>query len=256
MTIITKISARPVISDKKASEAAPAKAFAFKGRNALLRNTALSCVASCAYVEGKSRADVIKHVAIALGKAPTPVELLAGKTEYVIGRVAQKLGDMAVPVTEQLAYARQLVTQYAAPVKDGTKAKALRKGQLGRRTPAQQAAIRAAEGVWYLIVGELGHGASQTQKEKNTRQAAMKGSTKRGKGDAPSHGELVASSATAPKTSDEACAMVQQLANNLLAYTKKHAGLIDAPLGMATTRYQASVAEYMKGRKPADAIAE
>lgn len=253
MTVST-IARTPVISDKTAATAAPAKPYQFKGKGGALRSVALQGIASLAYVEGKSRTDVITQLRIALGKSPSPADLAATSTEYVVGRVAQRLADSSKSISDQLAFARQLVTQYAAPVKDGVKAKALRKGQLGRRSVEQHKAVRAAEGAWYLVNAELGFGTSQTQGEKNKRSAAMKGSTARGKASAPAHGELVKSSATPPKNSDEAAAMIFQLASSLLAYTNKHAGKVDGPLGIATKRYHASVAEYMKTRKPADAL--
>lgn len=149
----TRTASRPVIiADKAAASIAPTAPYAFKGRNATLRNTALAGVATLAYIEGKSRADIIAQLRIALGKSPSPAELAGAATEYVIGRVAQKLGNSAKPIADQMAFARQLVTQYAAPVKDGVKAKALRKGQLGRRSPEQHKAIRAAEGVWLSLI--------------------------------------------------------------------------------------------------------
>lgn len=247
MTTITSKRA-PVIADKKADASKPAKPFAFKGRNASLRTVALAGVATCAYVEGKSRADVIAQLRIVLGKAPTPVELLAAKTEYVVGRVAQKIGDGATSIADQLTYARQLVTQYAAPVKDGTSAKKLRKGQLGRRTPAQHAAIRAAEGAFYLVNAEMGFGASQTQGEKNKRQAAMKGETARGKGGkTPTHSELVAGPKLA-KDKGEACGMVATLSASLLAYANKNAATLPTEYGQSIIRFHGAIAELEKAR--------
>lgn len=260
VTTTTRPASRPAIVtvDANSRKNAPAAPFAFKGRNALVRNAALAGIASLAYVEGKSRADVITQLRITLGKSPTPAELAATALEYVVGRVAQKLGDNSKPIVEQLAFARQLVTQYAAPVKDGVRAKALRKGQLGRRTPEQHKAIRAAEGVWYLIAGELGFGASQTQAEKNKRQAAMKGSTARGKASTvptPTHGELVKSTATPPNNADEACKMVMQLASSLLAYANKNAAVLPAAYGQSIKRFHGAIAQLEKDRPASDAIA-
>lgn len=247
MTTI-KTASRPVISDKKAAIIAPTKPYAFKGRNALLRNTALAGVAGLAFNEGKSRTDVIAQARIVLGRSPSPVEVAAVALEYVIGRVAHKLGDPKASIATSLAYARQLVTQYAAPVKDGTKAKALRKGQLGRRTPLQHKAIRAAEGAWYLVNAELGFGKSQSQGEKNKRQAAMKGETARGKGDkVPTHSELVAGPKLAKDKAD-ACGMVFTLAASLLAYTNKNAAMLPQEYGASVLRFHGAIAELEKAR--------
>lgn len=256
ITVVTKTVRAPVVSDKKAAIIAPTPRYVFKGRNALVRNAALEGIASLAYNEGKSRADVIAQLRIVLGKKPTAPELGAAALEYIVGRVAQKLPFGGRTVVEQLAFARQRITQCAAPVKDGVKPKALRKGQVGRRTPEEHKVIRAAEGAWYLVNAELGFGASQTQAEKNKRQAAMKGSTARGKASpAPTHGELVKSTATPPASADEACKMVMQLASSLLAYSNKHANVLPAAYGQSIKRFHGAIAQLEKDRPAPDAIA-
>lgn len=242
-----------VISDKAAATIAPTSPYQFKGKNATLRNTALAGLASLAYVEGKSRADVIAQLRIALGKSPTPADISGAALEYVVGRVALKLADSKLSIVDQIAFARQIVTQYAAPAKDGVKAKALRKGQLGRRTPEQHKAVRAAEGVWYLVNAELGYGASQTQADKNKRQAAQAGTTKRGKAAAPTHSELVAGPKLAANA-DESAAMVMQLASSLLAYANKNAATLPTEYGMSIKRFHGAIAALDKARVPADAI--
>lgn len=250
VTIVTNKRA-PVTSDKSATRiVAPLKAYQFKGKGAIVRNTALQGVASLAYMEGKSRADVIAQLRIVLGSKPSPADLAATALEYVVGRVAQKLADSSKPVVDQLAFARQLVTQYAAPSKDGVKAKALQKHQIGRRTPEQHKAVRAAEGAWYLVNGELGFGTAQTQGEKNKRQAAAAGSTNRGKSTPPTHSALVKGAAPA-KNKTEACGMVSTLAASMLAYANKNAATLPVEYGMSIKRFHAAIAQLEKDRAAA-----
>lgn len=250
-----RTAAAPVIiADKVAASIAATPCYAFKGKMAALRNTALQGLASLAFVEGKSRADVISQLRIALGKSPTPADVSGVALEYVVGRVAAKLPHKeGETVAASLAFARQIVTQYAAPAKDGVKAKALRKGQIGRRSPEQHKAVRAAEGQWYLVNAELGYGASQTQADKNKRQAAAAGSTKRGKATAPTHSELVAGPKLAANA-DESAAMVMQLASSLLAYANKNAATLPTEYGMSIKRFHGAIAALAKARVPADAI--
>jgi len=247
----TQTIARTVISDKKAALAQPAKAqgtFAFKGRGASLRTTALQGVASLAYTEGKTRAETITQLRLALGKTPTPVEVNAVQLEYMVGRVAFKVADNSKTIAEQIAFGRQLITQYAAPVKDGAKANKLRKGQLGRRTPAQHAAVRAAESAWSLLKADLGLSEAKGMAAKK-RAPSMAGSGKGKKGGAaPTHGELVRSTATPPKNAAEACAMVMQLASSLLAYSNKHAKLMPAPYGQSIVRFHGAITELERAR--------
>lgn len=245
-------SAKPVVtSDKSAARVvAPLKAYQFKGKGAILRNTALQGIASLAYVEGKSRADVIAQLRIVLGSKPSPADLSATALEYVVGRVAQKLADSSKPVVDQLAFARQLVTQYAAPSKDGVKVKALQRHQIGRRTPEQHKAVRAAEGAWYLVNGELGFGTAQTQGEKNKRQAAAAGSTKRGKDKSapPTHSALVQGTAPA-KNKTEACSTVFTLAASMLAYANKNAATLPVEYGLSIKRFHGAIADLEAARR-------
>jgi hypothetical protein len=245
----TRAAARTVISDKAASLLAPATAYAFKGKNAALRGTALKGIASLAYSEGKSRGETITQTRLALGAKPSPAEVEACKVEYLTGRVAQRLNDAGKSIAEQLARARSLITQHAAPAKDGAKANKLRKGQIGRRTPAEHGAVRAAESAWSLMKADLGLSDAKGMAAKK-RAPSMKGSGK-GKAAAPSHGELVKSTATAPKDAAEFCAMVAQLTASLLGYANKHAGVAPAPYGMAIKRFHGAIAELEKARAAA-----
>lgn len=244
MTAI-KSAARTVISDKAATLIKPAAPYAFKGRNAALRGTALAGVASLAYTEGKSRGETITQLRLALTAKPTPSDIEAAKVEYMAGRVAQRLNDTGKSIAEQLTRARSLITQHAAPAKDGAKKNALRKGQIGRRNPAEQAAVRAAESAWSLLKADIGLSDAKGMAAKK-RAPSMAGSGKGSK--TPTHGELVKSTATPPKGTAEACAMVMQLAASLLAYANKHAKVVPTAYGQSILRFHGAIAELEKER--------
>lgn len=246
---ITKTARPVIIADKAAARLAPAKPFAFKGKGAMLRTTALQGIASLAYIEGKSRADTIAQLRIVLGKSPTDAELGAAQLEYMVGRVAQRLPVAnGATVADSMTLARQLITQYAAPVKDGVKANKLRKGQLGRRTPEQHKMIRAAETAWSLVKAEMGYSTATTQAEKNKRQAAAPGSTARGKkSPAITHSELV--KPDGPMTAKAAASYLDSMAATMLAFCNKHAGVIDAPRAMSVKRFHAAMMQIAKDAK-------
>lgn len=224
------------------------KAFAFKGHNKELRTTALAGVASLAYAEAQSRTAVIARLAIVLGKKPSADELAAAQTEYVAGRVAQRMsaadfpkGDMSV--ADRIAFARSLVTQYAAPVKDGTKARKLRSGQLGRRTVAQHKAVRAAEETWSLVKAEIGFGAARTQAEKNKR--STKSNPVRGaKGAGVTHSELV--KADGPMTQEAAREYLDGMGRTLEMFAKKHAKLLGIDRATACGAFNSAMLKAAK----------
>jgi len=247
---------KPVIADAVAKAIAPTAPYVIKGRNALVRNTALAGVASLAYAESLSRAALVSQLKLALGKTPTAPELAGAMNEYVVGRVAHRLADGDCPkagmsVADRIAFARVVVTQYAGPAKDGVKAKGLRKGQTGRRSIAQHKAVRAAESAWSLIKAELVEGSTtQTLAQKNKRAAAMKGTTARGaKAATPTHSELVkGTSADAPKSAADACERVATMTATLLAFTNKHAALLPAAYGQSIKRFHGAMMELEKER--------
>ena len=252
MTVITSIKRAPVIADKKAALTAPAKPFAFKGRNAVVRTAALQGIASLAYVEGKSRADVIAQLRIALGNKPTEPELNAAKLEYIVGRAAQRLAtpDLPTPdmtIADRIDFARKLATQYAYPVKDGVKARPLRKGQLGRRTISQHKVMRAAEEAWSLIKADCGLGEAQGMAAKKAKEAAkrspaMAGTTARGKV-APAGLSTLAQLATPLKALSKADAInhVTTQAASLLAFANKNAALLPTAFGLSIKRFKAAI---------------
>lgn len=251
MNAVTAIRTPSLVAANKAQ---PAKAFTFKGKNAIVRNAALAGVATLAYVEGKSRAETIAQLRLALGAKPSDAETDAAKLEYVVGRVAFRLADSKLSVVEQLAKAREIVTQYAAPVKDGVKARKLRAGQTGRRTPDQHKIVRAAEEAWSQVKAELGLGAAQTQAERNKakRAPAMKGATARGAaGKGISHAEAAAVKGPA-KSEAEACDMIATLTASLLAYANKNAKHVPTAYGQSIRRFHGAIMELAKARAAAE----
>lgn len=239
MNAVTSIARKPVTATKVA------KAFTFKGKGKELRTAALQGIASLSYQEGQSRAAVIAQLALALGKSPKEDELKACQLEYVAGRIAQRMGSTDFPkadmsVAERIAFARLLVTSYAAPVKDGTKARSI-KGKLGRRSVAQHKAVRAAEETWSLVKAELGIGAARTQAEKNKR--STKSNPVRGaKGAAaPTHSELV--KADGPMTRAAAIEYLGGMAKTMAQFSKKHAKLLPLDYGTAVNAFAAAIAK-------------
>jgi hypothetical protein len=227
--------------------AAP-KAFAFKGKGKELRSAALAGVASLAYNEGASRAETITQLRLALGNKPTADEVDACKLQYVVGRVAHRIGSdpqcKGKTVAELLAFALQLVTQYAAPEKDGVAARKLRKGQIGRRTVAQHRAIRASEEAWSQVKAEAVPAVStaKTQAQRNAdkrKPAPQMAGSRKGKADAtPTHSALTAAT-TAPKSQADAVEHVGNMLASLLAYCNKNAGKVPTNVGSFVKRAKA-----------------
>lgn len=240
--------------------AATIKPYTFKGANKLVRDTALAGVASCAFVEGKARGELIDQLRIALGKKPSDADLIAVRSEYIVGRTAQRLADSDIPgdksVAGRIAFARALLHRYAMPAKDGIKARPLRKGQEGRRTVAQQTVIRNAEAAWSLVKAELGHGTAQTQADKNakqTRKPRMAGttSTASSAGTGITHSELVASKDGGPLTAKDACNYIDSMAATMLAFCNKHAAIVPTNYGMSVKRFHGAIVAAAKEVKAA-----
>jgi hypothetical protein len=243
MTVQTKIEA--------AAPVAP-KPYSFKGANKAVRDAALAGIASCAYVEGRARADMIEQLRLALGKKPTDADINAIRTEYIVGRTAQRLTPSDLPkvdatIADRITFARALLNSYAMPVKDGVKARPLRKGQLGRRTVAQQTVIRNAEAAWSLVKAELGFGAAQTQATKNakqTRKPRMAGASSAGTG--ITHSQLVRSTDGGPITAKDACGYIDSMAATMLAFSNKHAAVLPTLYGLSVKRFHAAIADAAK----------
>jgi len=253
MTVISKSAPKHIATPANKA----IKPFAFKGRNAALRTTALAGVASLAYAEGQSRAETIARLRFTLGAKPKADEVEAVKLQYVIGRTAQRLTvaegcDAAKSVADRIAFATQLVTLYAYPAKDGVAPRKLRKGQLGRRSPAQHKAVRAGEEAWSQLKAEVGLGTAQTQTERNTKKRApsMAGSGKGKKGAAPTHTELV--KPAAPLDAADACRHVTTQAGALLAFCNKYAKLLPTEYGASVKRFHGAIMQIDADRRVAE----
>jgi hypothetical protein len=164
-----------------------------------------------------------------LGNSPSEGEVKLAKTEWIIGRVASRLPATARPKTctddaTTLEFSRQLVTLYAAPPKEGVKPKALRKGQLGRRTATQHKVVRAAEEAASVFLAELKLSNAKTNGERDaakaTRAPSMAGSGK-GQSAAPTEAEIAAK--PQPVTSDDYVQHMQTQLSALCAFDAKHA---------------------------------
>lgn len=210
--------------------AAPAMAVSKLGA---ARKSAFMAIAPNAFSEAQSRAASIANLQTAIGKSPSEATLAAAKVEWVIGRAAFRLPaveygkGMAGDTMAKLLFMRERVTDYAAPVKEGAKAKKLRAGQKGRRTAMQHRVIRNAEEAWSQVLAELGLNNAKTQGErnaaKNTAAPSMAGS---GKGKAkeaalPAHAALVT-----PAKADTPTAFAGQIVHMLdtaVKYANKNA---------------------------------
>ncbi len=218
----------PKVIETETVQITAAPVITLKGRGKAKRELAYVQIAPLSFIENISRAESIANLAVALGASPTETEVKAAQTEWVIGRVASRLPAGEFPKgceddSDRLDFARKLVTLYAAPPQPGKKARELRKGQLGRRSPIQQRVVRAADEGWSLVKAELGLGKARTITEKNAKQRSTTANPKRGDGksDAPTHAQLVA--APAPVTSDDYVQHMQLQLKALCDYDAKHA---------------------------------
>jgi len=139
------------------------------------------------------------------------------------------------------------------PVKDGVKARPLRKGQLGRRTISQQTVIRNAEAAWSLVKAELGHGAAQTQATKNAKQTRKartpsSGTSTSKAGQGITHSELVSKDG-GPVTAADAISYINSMAATLLAFSNKHAAVIPTNYGQSIIRFHGAIAQCAKDVK-------
>lgn len=224
---------------------------AISGKGKAAREAAFIAIAVDSYMADTSRVALVATLNKALGDAPTPEQVDVAKREYVIGRVASRLPAGEFPkgtaeAIDKLEFARKLVLHYAAPAKEGAKAKALRKGQLGRRTAVQHRVIRNAEESWSQVKADLGHGnaTADRDKAKAKRAPQMAGATAKGKaGKAapakPDHAELV--KPAKPLTQDDACAYIMMQASALLQFANKNAKLVPTAYGTAIQAFKAAI---------------
>lgn len=230
-----------------------------KAKNFVARDTAFHDIQVHAYSEGLSRAQLVAAIKVALGKAPTVQELEIAQREFVIGRVAGRLAPSDFPkadmsAVDKLAFARDLVTCYAMPHKDGMKKPTLRNGQKGRRTPAQHKVIRAAAEAWSQVKAEIAPEQSKAQTQA-TRNALKVAAVKNGAAPASGRGKKGNATAAAPTALShpelvkaptemqpvEARAHILTQAASLLSFANKYAGQLPTDFGAAVRAFKAAV---------------
>lgn len=242
-TTIATVAASPVIT--------------LKGRGKAQREMAFCSIAPLSFIENISRVESIANLRIALGASPSETELDTAKLQWIIGRVASRLpaaelngtaGDETG--TKQCEYVSDVVLHYAAPAKEGAKARKLRAGQKGRRTAVQHKAIRAAEEAWSLVKAELGLGNAQTLKERNAKKATRSTNANPvrgdGKGDKPAPTPTPTLSDTLPNggkmaTARDVCRVVETAAATLLALANKNAKLLPTDYGQAVMAFKTAI---------------
>lgn len=211
---------------KGRAKASSAATIDFAGRGRAKRMGAFMRIAPLAFAETVSRAETIANLSVVLGASPSEAEQQAARNQWVIGRVAARVPAGMLPKgktsdEDRIAFANDRVLFRAAPAKPGTKERKLRAHQTGRRSPTEHKLIRAAEEAWSLVKAELGIGNARTLAEKTTRQAAARGSTKRGKAEPATLSQLA--TPPAPVSSDDYVNHMQTQIAALVAYDSKHA---------------------------------
>lgn len=151
----------------------------FSGRGAQARGKAFSSIELLSFDEDTSRNASLNNMRIVLGTSPDDALSALARQRWVVGRVASRLPNSEVPKgcigrDMRLAYAQQVVCEMAGAPKPGKKARALRAGQIGRRTPVQERILRAAQEAVSLFWAELGLSGARTMAEKNAKQSAKK----------------------------------------------------------------------------------
>ena len=244
--------------------AAPAKASPISKLGAT-RKAAFMAIAPNAFSEAQSRATSIANLKVALGNGPNADTIAAARIEWIIGRATFRMPPVefgrtaSADTMAKLLFVRDRVENYAAPVKEGAKAKKLRAGQTGRRTAMQHRIIRNAEEAWSQVLAELGLNAAKTQSERNaakkTAAPSMAGSGKgKAKAATPSHASLVA--APKPLNRAEACQYVVTQAATLLAFANKNAKLLPTDFGTAINAFKAAINKAANEQAVRDAAAD
>jgi hypothetical protein len=217
-----------------------------RGKGKTQRLNAFMAIAPLSFVESTSRADTIANMRTALGTSPTEAQMLAARNEWVIGRVASRLPAGALPKSgmdedARLAFARDVVLFFAAPAKEGAKARKLRAHQKGRRSAMQHKVARAAEEAWSQVKAELGIGTAQTQRERAVKKRAAQaaGSTKRGKASTETLTQLA--TPAKPLNADEAVNHVVTQSAALLGFSNKYAKLLPLGFGEAVQAFKTAV---------------
>jgi hypothetical protein len=244
-------------------------AFRFTGKTSATRSSAYLQIAPAAFAEDLSRSNALQVTRTALGAKPSEDVVRACRTEYMIGRVAARLPVSELPKgckpddsAGRLEFSRDMVCRMAAPPKPGTKSRALRLGQIGRRTPMQQRAFRTAEEAASVFFAELNLSNAKTLAQRNNAKKARGaqhnvggkagGVPPAGKGAVPSHAELVVPK---PLNAVDAVQHVATQMASLLAFCNKHAKLVTPAVATAVRTCQSTVlAEANAIKLRADAV--
>lgn len=248
------------------NKAAARKAVSVKALTAR-QELALLDIAPRAYSEGVSRAALIAAIKGAGGTSPDKARLASLKREAVIGRITARLPVSAFPrsakeTADKMEHARALVCDYVAPdVKD------LPKGKTGRRTDVQQKAIRACDEWWSKLLAEVGFGSAKTQAQAD-KEKKQRAATNVGTNATPVRGADKASDKPAATPTQEAmktpkskmspvdaCAHVERLASELLAFANKYAAALPTDYGMAVQTFKTSINTAHNSRLEREAAA-
>lgn len=227
------------------------------------RVIAFGTISVNAYGLETSRAALVASIGAALGTSPDDLLKAHVRREIVIGTVAAKLpaGELPRGTSDSAArcdFARKLVCQYAAPPQDGVQVRALRAGQLGRRSPVQHRIVRAAEEFASKLLAELGQ-AGKTNAEASKAKRAPNGKagkqteSAKGKSAAPDTTSLV----KAPvKTRADAMTFINDQSAALAAFAKKHAKLMPSDMGGAVEAFRTACLKAMNAEQERAARAD
>lgn len=252
---ITAKNARRIVTASK-GKTAPAKPVAlFTGRGMAARGQALLETATLAFATETSRAALVANVGKVLGEKPSDAQVKAAKVELVIGWVACRLPVNELPKgktspADRLTFARDVVTRMARAPQDGVASPALRKGQIARRSTVQERITRNAEKNASVFMAELNLSNAQTQKAKNTKQAAkttrapaMAGSDGRAKtdGQQAANWDALPGKPAKALTSDDVVAYLAMQSSMLQDYANKNAKVTPTDIGMAISAFRKAV---------------
>lgn len=211
------------------------------------RASILSLAAGLAFAEYQSRADLIANARSYLGKSPDAASLAEYRAQAIAGRMAARLPFRKGETQDaRIAKAFDLSTNYADPVKEGTKAKKLRAGLKGRLTQEQHKVKRAAIEWWNLLLKDVMPQAStraegQADKNASAAKRKAKASTVNAKpGKAPTHAQLVAA-APKPETASDVMAFLATQSRMIADYAKKHAKVCPADAGKAVEAFRTAI---------------
>lgn len=230
---------------------------------------ALMDIAPRAYSEATSRAHLIAAIKTAGGTNPDKARLASLKREAVIGRITARLPVSAFPksakeTADKMEHARALVCDYVSPdVKD------LPKGKAGRRTDVQHKAIRACDEWWSKLLAEVGFGKAKTQAQAD-KQKKQRAATNTGANANPVRGADKTDDKTPAATTPtqeamktpkskmspvDACAHVERLASELLAFANKYAAALPGDYGAAIQTFKTSINTAHNSRLEREAAA-